>query len=67
MPRVKLLTETAKNLGRDIEVLHLGTCMKVAMETAACPLDFGEVKTMLEKKFKIEVVLGTYSAAKPPA
>jgi predicted metal-binding protein len=54
-------------MGRDIEVLHLGTCMKSAMETAGCPLDFGEVKTMLEKKFGVEVVLGTYSNAKPPA
>jgi predicted metal-binding protein len=67
VPRVKLLTDTTKNLGRDIEVLHLGTCMKSAMETAGCPLDFGEVKTMLEKKFGVEVVLGTYSNAKPPA
>lgn len=48
MPRVKLLTEVAKNLGRDIEILHLGTCVKVAMETADCPLDYGEVKILLE-------------------
>jgi predicted metal-binding protein len=67
VPRVKLLTDTTKNMGRDIEVLHLGTCMKSAMETAGCPLDYGEVKTMLEKKFGVEVVLGTYSNAKPPA
>jgi len=62
VPRVKLLTEVARNMGRDIETLHLGTCVKVAMETADCPLDYGEVKTMLEKKFGLEVVLGTYSA-----
>jgi predicted metal-binding protein len=67
VPRVKLLTDITKNMGRDIEVLHLGTCMKSAMETAGCPLDYGEVKTMLEKKFGVEVVLGTYSNAKPPA
>jgi hypothetical protein len=41
--------------------------MKSAMETANCPLDFAEVKTMLEKKFGVEVVLGTYSNAKPAA
>ena len=26
VPRVKLLTEATKNLGREIETLHLGTC-----------------------------------------
>ena len=61
VPRVKLLSELTKNLGRDIEVLHLGTCIKLAMETAACPIDFDELKVTLESKFGIQVVLGTHS------
>lgn len=60
-PRVKLLTDTAKEMGRAIEVLYLGTCIKSAMNTSSCPLDFGELKVSLEKKFGISVVLGTHS------
>ena len=61
VPRTKLINEITKNMGRDIEVLHFGTCIKLAMETAACPIDFDEVKIVLENKFGIEVVLGTHS------
>ena len=60
VPRVKLLTELTKNLGRPIEVIHLGTCMKLAMDTAQCPIDFDELKTTLEKKFGVQVILGTH-------
>jgi len=61
VPRVKLITETVKNLGREIETLHLGTCVKLAMETAKCPIDFDHLKPILENKFGIEVVLGTHA------
>lgn len=61
VPRVKLLSELTKNLGREIEVLHLGTCVKLAMETAECPIDFDNIKPLLEQKFGIKVVLGTHS------
>ena len=61
VPRVKLLSELTKNLGRPIETLHLGTCIKLAMETAECPIDFDDLKITLEKKFDIKVVLGTHS------
>ncbi len=60
-PRVKLLNEVTKMLGREIEVVHMGTCMKLAMETAQCPIDFDEMKTLLENKFGVEVVLGTHA------
>jgi len=60
-PRVKLLTETLQGLGRGLDVIHFGTCMKSAMETAQCPIDFEELKARLEKKFKVQVVLGTHS------
>jgi predicted metal-binding protein len=61
VPRVKLLSEVTKNLGNEIETLHLGTCVKLAMETAQCPIEFDELKPVLESKFGIEVVLGTHS------
>jgi predicted metal-binding protein len=61
VPRVKLLTEVIANLGPPIDVLHLGTCMKLAMETAECPIDFDDLKVTVEHKFGIEVVLGTHA------
>ncbi len=61
VPRVKLLKEVTTNLDRPIETLHLGTCMKLAMETADCPIDFEERKVTLENKFGVNVVLGTHS------
>ncbi len=61
VPRVKLLKEITTNLGREIEVIHFGTCMKLAMETAACPIDFDDLKVTLENKFGVEVILGTHS------
>ena len=61
VPRVKLLNQITSDLERPIETLHLGTCMKLAMDTAACPIDFEELKLVLEDKFGIKVVLGTHS------
>jgi predicted metal-binding protein len=61
VPRVKLLIDTAKGMGREIETLHLGTCMKSAMSTSACPVDYDALKVALENKFGIQVVLGTHS------
>ena len=61
VPRVKLLTEVIKNLDRSIDTLHLATCMKLAMETADCPIDFDDLKVVLENKFGVNVVLGTHS------
>ena len=61
VPRIKLLSEITRNLDRPIETLHLGTCMKLAIETAGCPIDFDELKAILESKFGVKVVLGTHS------
>ena len=60
VPRVKLLNELTQNLNRPIETLHLGTCVKLAMETAACPIEFDDLQITLEKKFGIDVILGTH-------
>ena len=60
-PRVKLLSELTKNLERPVETIHFGTCMKLAMETGECPIDFDSMKATLEAKFGINIVLGTHS------
>ena len=61
VPRVKLLSEVTKILDRSIDAVHLGTCVKLAMETAGCPIDFDHTKVLLENKFGVNVVLGTHS------
>ena len=61
MPRAKLVTEAARNMGRPIDVLHLGTCVKSAINTAACPIDFDRLKPMLEEKCGVQAVLGTHN------
>lgn len=61
VPRVKLLKEVTANVGRPMEVVHLGTCVKAAMETAGCPISYEDMKLTLEKKFGVQVVLGTHS------
>jgi predicted metal-binding protein len=61
VPRVKLLHEVAGNLDRPIDVIHFGTCVKLAMETADCPIDWEDMQFLLEQKFDCEVVLGTHS------
>ena len=61
VPRLKLLKEVTTNLGREVDVVHLGTCVKLAMETADCPIEFDDLKTTLEHKFGVEVVLGTHT------
>jgi len=61
VPRVKLIAGMAEGLGRKFDTIHLGTCMKLAMETAACPIDFDDLKVTLEHKFGVDVILGTHS------
>ena len=61
VPRVKLLKEVARNLDRDFDTVHFGTCVKLAMETAQCPIDFDALKPVLENKFGVRVILGTHS------
>ncbi|MFH1919060.1 MAG: CGGC domain-containing protein [Planctomycetota bacterium] len=61
VPRVKILTEVTENLDRPIEAVHLGTCVKAAMNTAQCPIEFDKLKATVEEKFGCEVVLGTHA------
>ena len=61
VPRVKLINEVTTKLERPIETLHFGTCVKLAIETGGCPIDFDKLKPILEAKFGINVVLGTHA------
>ncbi len=61
VPRVKLITGIAKSLEEKFDVIHLGTCVKLAMETAECPIDFDDLQVVLKDKFGVDVVLGTHS------
>jgi predicted metal-binding protein len=59
--RTKFLQSLTREMGREFDTVHLGTCMKMAMETAACPIDFDELQVILEKQLGLNVVLGTHS------
>lgn len=61
VPRVKLLTGYLKGIDRKLETVYLGTCVKIAMDTAKCPIDLDEVSAVLQKKFGVKVVLGTHN------
>ena len=61
VPRLKLLTEVTKQIDRPIEAVHFGTCIKLAMETGACPIDYEKLKGTIEKKFGYDVVLRTHN------
>ncbi len=61
VPKVKLLKEVTTGLGRQLDVLHFGTCVKMAMTTAACPIVFEEVAPLIQEKFGFPVRLGTHT------
>jgi predicted metal-binding protein len=61
VPRVKLLSEVLKGLDREFDAIHLGTCVKLAMETAQCPIDLDELQPLLEARFGVPLRLGTHS------
>jgi len=67
-------TESAKEMGnrfKDLPTLpqyitrkgpYIGSeFVKLAMETADCPIAFDDLKVTLEKKFGVKEVLGTHS------
>jgi predicted metal-binding protein len=60
IPKVKLLVEMGKLFEMDVDAIHLGTCIKVATQTASCPIDVEDLKEKIESKFNKEVILGTH-------
>ncbi|MCG8403330.1 MAG: CGGC domain-containing protein [Firmicutes bacterium] len=61
MPKVGLVMEQADYMERQIDAIHLGTCMVKANKTAACPIDTEKIKEMLSNKYGIPVVVGTHN------
>lgn len=61
IPRLKLVTDVVKGLGGAVDAVHLGTCVKLAIETAACPIKFEELKERVNNKFNLPLVLGTHA------
>jgi len=61
LARLKHLSEAVKALGREFDVVHLGTCVQLAIETAQCPIDLDELQPVVEAKFGVPLRLGTHS------
>jgi predicted metal-binding protein len=60
MPKMVLIGEQAKSLGREFDTVHIGTCMVKAVKTAACPIDLEKMKSMIEEKWGVKVHIGTH-------
>lgn len=60
IPKLKLMKEISAGLDVDYDVIHLGTCVKKAMETANCPMDFESLSKMIKESFGKDLVLGTH-------
>jgi len=60
MPRVSMLQGLVEGLGRKIDTIHLGTCVKLAREHGECPLDLPALQQKIEDKTGIPVVVGTH-------
>ena len=61
MPKLTLMNEIAEMLGREYDVIHLGTCVVKAKKTGQCPLDFEKIATLVKENFGKEVVIGTHN------
>lgn len=55
------MQEVAGSLDRPIDVIHLGTRLKLAMETAEYPTDIDDLTVVAERTFGLDVVLGTHA------
>ncbi len=58
--KVGMMLREAKYYGAEIDVIHIGTCIKSAVEVGKCPININELKAKLEEKFKKPVVIGTH-------
>ena len=60
MPKMTLIDEMVTHLGRTYDVVHLGTCIQKAVNTASCPIDLDDMKQKIEDKWGKKVVVGTH-------
>lgn len=61
MPKLSLVSDCCKQYGVDFDIVHIGTCIVKAGQTAACPIDPQKLKTMIEEKMNKQVVIGTHT------
>lgn len=60
MPKLTLVMEQADYMDRDIDAIHLGTCMVTACNTAGCSIDLEKTAELIHKKFGKKVIIGTH-------
>lgn len=60
VPKIKLMTEMGKLYDREIDAVHLGTCVKLATLTAQCPIDVEDLQMIIKDKFQKDLILGTH-------
>jgi len=60
MPRVPMIVKIVEGLGNQVDAVHFGACIMLAMEHGECPLDWDELKFKLVKKLNIPVLLGAH-------
>lgn len=61
MPKLALVKDVATQYGRDFDVVHLGTCMVKAVNTAACPINLEKLQGMIQNVMGKQVVIGTHN------
>jgi len=61
MPKLSLVKDTANHYGKDFDIVHVGTCVVKAVNTAACPINLDKLKGMIETVMGKEVVIGTHT------
>jgi predicted metal-binding protein len=60
MPKLVLISDIGKAIGRDFDVVHLGTCIVKAGMTAKCPINPEELAKKIKDKMGKEVIIGTH-------
>ncbi|MEM0078913.1 MAG: CGGC domain-containing protein [Nitrososphaerota archaeon] len=58
--KVGMMRGYGKFYERDVDVIHIGTCIQSAATIGRCPIDLEQVKKKLEEKFGKKVVIGTH-------
>lgn len=61
VPRAKMVKGMVEGLDRQVDAIHMGTCIQLAYEYGNCPMDLDEMKTVLEDKLGKPVYIGTHA------
>lgn len=60
MPRVTMVMGMLDGLDQTPDAIHLGTCVKMAMEHGECPLDPDDLRIKIDAKFGRPLYVGTH-------